>query len=76
MTRIAVVGGGSTHWTPTLLVDFANAPALTDIELIRSQCPRCWVSICAAATSPYEHVVAMTDELLAATAAWLPQFAG
>jgi len=25
---------------------------------------------------PYEHVVAMTDELLEATAAWLPQFAG
>ena len=23
----------------------------------------------------YEHVVAMTDELLAATAPWLPQFA-
>ena len=23
---------------------------------------------------PYEHVVAMTDELLAATAPWLPQF--
>jgi alpha-galactosidase/6-phospho-beta-glucosidase family protein len=33
MTRIAVVGGGSTHWTPTLLVDFANAPALADVEL-------------------------------------------
>jgi len=25
---------------------------------------------------PYEHVVAITDELLAATAPWLPQFAG
>jgi len=24
---------------------------------------------------PYEHVVAMTDELLAATAPWLPRFA-
>jgi hypothetical protein len=23
---------------------------------------------------PFEHVVAMTDELLAATAPWLPQF--
>jgi alpha-galactosidase/6-phospho-beta-glucosidase family protein len=33
MTHIAVIGGGSTHWTPTLLVDFANAPALTDVEL-------------------------------------------
>jgi alpha-galactosidase/6-phospho-beta-glucosidase family protein len=25
---------------------------------------------------PYEHVVRMTDELLAATSRWLPQFAG
>jgi alpha-galactosidase len=32
--RIAIVGGGSTHWTPTLLVDFANAPALSDAELV------------------------------------------
>jgi hypothetical protein len=24
---------------------------------------------------PYEHVVAMTDELLQSTASWLPQFA-
>jgi alpha-galactosidase len=32
-TRITLVGGGSTHWTPTLLVDFANTPALADAEL-------------------------------------------
>jgi alpha-galactosidase/6-phospho-beta-glucosidase family protein len=31
--RITIVGGGSTHWTPTLLVDFANAPSLADAEL-------------------------------------------
>ncbi|MGP0031557.1 MAG: hypothetical protein ACLPVF_13750 [Acidimicrobiales bacterium] len=31
--RISIVGGGSTHWTPTLLVDFANAPALVDAEV-------------------------------------------
>ncbi|MGO9456479.1 MAG: hypothetical protein ACLP62_05455 [Acidimicrobiales bacterium] len=29
-TRITIVGGGSSHWTPTLLVDFANSPALQD----------------------------------------------
>ena len=28
-----------------------------------------------AGSLPYEHVVSMTDELLAATAPWLPQFA-
>ena len=28
-----------------------------------------------AGSLPYEHVVSMTDELLAATGAWLPQFA-
>src|SRR5277367_1943691 len=31
--RITLVGGGSTHWTPTLLVDFANTPALVDAEV-------------------------------------------
>ena len=46
--RISIVGGGSTHWTPTLLVDFANAPALVDAEVTlfdidpRSPCPRWW----------------------------------
>ena len=29
-SRITIVGGGSTHWTPTLLVDFANSPVLKD----------------------------------------------
>ncbi len=28
--RITIVGGGSTHWTPKLLLDFANTPALAD----------------------------------------------
>ena len=32
--RITLVGGGSTHWTPTLAVDFANTPALNDAELV------------------------------------------
>lgn len=31
--RITMVGGGSTHWTPTLLVDFANSPVLCDAEV-------------------------------------------
>lgn len=31
--RVTMVGGGSTHWTPTLLVDFANSPALKDAEV-------------------------------------------
>jgi alpha-galactosidase len=32
--RITILGGGSTHWTPTLLVDFANTPSLTDAEVV------------------------------------------
>jgi alpha-galactosidase/6-phospho-beta-glucosidase family protein len=28
--RITIVGGGSTHWTPSLLVDFANTESLQD----------------------------------------------
>ncbi len=32
--KITFVGGGSTHWTPKLTVDFANTPALTDAELV------------------------------------------
>jgi alpha-galactosidase len=32
--RITLVGGGSTHWTPTLLVDFANTPSLAGAELV------------------------------------------
>jgi alpha-galactosidase len=31
--RITIVGGGSTHWAPTLLIDFANTPALHDAEV-------------------------------------------
>jgi alpha-galactosidase len=31
--RITLVGGGSTHWTPTLLVDFANSPVLQDARV-------------------------------------------
>ncbi len=32
--KITVVGGGSTHWTPKLTVDFANTPALADAEIV------------------------------------------
>jgi len=32
-TRIAIIGGGSTHWTPRLLTDFANMPSLADSEV-------------------------------------------
>jgi alpha-galactosidase len=28
--KIVIVGGGSTHWTPRLLADFANTPSLHD----------------------------------------------
>jgi alpha-galactosidase len=31
--RITLVGGGSTHWTPRLLVDFVNTPSLADSEV-------------------------------------------
>ncbi len=31
--RITIVGGGSTHWTPRLLVDFANSEVLRDLEV-------------------------------------------
>jgi alpha-galactosidase len=30
--RITIVGGGSTHWTPRLLVDFSNTEALADVD--------------------------------------------
>lgn len=33
-TRCAIVGGGSAHWTPRLLVDFLNTPALADSEVV------------------------------------------
>jgi alpha-galactosidase len=32
--RITIIGGGSTHWTPKLLVDFANTPSLADAEVV------------------------------------------
>jgi alpha-galactosidase len=32
--KITIVGGGSTHWSPKLLVDFANTPSLTDAEVV------------------------------------------
>ncbi|HXQ90251.1 MAG TPA: hypothetical protein VN768_01765 [Acidimicrobiales bacterium] len=32
--KVTLVGGGSTHWTPKLMVDFANTPALTDAEVV------------------------------------------
>jgi alpha-galactosidase len=32
--RITIVGGGSTHWTPKLLVDFANTPSLTEADVV------------------------------------------
>jgi len=33
-TRITIVGGGSTHWTPTLLTDFSNTPSLSDATVV------------------------------------------
>ena len=32
--RIVIVGGGSSHWTPRLLTDFANTPSLADSEVV------------------------------------------
>jgi alpha-galactosidase/6-phospho-beta-glucosidase family protein len=32
--KITIVGGGSTHWTPKLMVDFANTPPLTDAQVV------------------------------------------
>ncbi|MBV8949812.1 MAG: hypothetical protein JOZ99_02980 [Actinobacteria bacterium] len=31
--RITIVGGGSTHWTPKLLLDFANTASLADARV-------------------------------------------
>ncbi len=31
--KITIVGGGSTHWTPRLLVDFANTESLHDADV-------------------------------------------
>src|SRR4051812_3725975 len=33
-TRIVIVGGGSYHWAPRLLCDFANTPSLTDADVV------------------------------------------
>ena len=32
--RIVIVGGGSAHWAPSLLLDFANTPALADSDVV------------------------------------------
>jgi alpha-galactosidase/6-phospho-beta-glucosidase family protein len=32
--RITIVGGGSYHWAPRLLADFANTPSLVDAEVV------------------------------------------
>jgi alpha-galactosidase/6-phospho-beta-glucosidase family protein len=32
--RIVIVGGGSYHWAPRLLADFANTPSLTDADVV------------------------------------------
>jgi alpha-galactosidase len=32
--RIVIVGGGSYHWAPRLLADFANTPSLADAEVV------------------------------------------
>ena len=32
--RITLVGGGSTHWTPRLLCDFANTASLQDADVV------------------------------------------
>src|SRR5271167_4099205 len=32
--RIAIIGGGSAHWTPRLLLDFVNTPALAESQVV------------------------------------------
>lgn len=32
--RIAIIGGGSTHWTPRLFVDFVNTPSLAESHIV------------------------------------------
>ncbi len=34
MPRIAIIGGGSAHWTPRLLVDFANTTSLSESDVV------------------------------------------
>ena len=32
--RIAIIGGGSAHWTPRLLSDFVNTPSLAESDVV------------------------------------------
>ena len=32
--RIAIIGGGSAHWTPRLLLDFVNTPSLAESHVV------------------------------------------
>src|SRR5213594_1956827 len=32
---ITIVGGGSYHWAPRLLADFANTPSLNDVHVVQ-----------------------------------------
>ena len=32
--HITIVGGGSYHWAPRLLADFANTPSLADAQVV------------------------------------------
>ncbi len=32
--RIAIIGGGSVHWTPRLLLDFVNTPSLAESQVV------------------------------------------
>jgi alpha-galactosidase len=32
--RIAIIGGGSAHWTPRLLLDFVNTPSLAESQVV------------------------------------------
>jgi alpha-galactosidase/6-phospho-beta-glucosidase family protein len=32
--RIVIVGGGSYHWAPRLLCDFANTPSLANADVV------------------------------------------
>ena len=32
--RIAIIGGGDAHWTPRLLLDFANTPSLAESRVV------------------------------------------
>ena len=31
---IAIIGGGSAHWTPRLLLDFVNTPSLAESQVV------------------------------------------